>query len=433
MIFNAIILTGLSVENLLYSVLLILPMSALHYIVGFIINKIHEKELAESKELNLLSEIPYVQSLLNPKTAIYEKVINTITDDELNIMLVSGPAGIGKTRSLKEAKQLFKDNGWDWYYGDCDEIQGVNAISFEPFVEAFKELLKIDEFADRGKQLEATMGKAVNLGAAIVDIDSSIISEYERDGEQSISEMCLEIIDKLENRKNKTVFVMEDLHWVDVESYSFLNQLLKHINRNKFLRGHMCIILSMRDESLSETRGVTYSQLVEDLELLNHNSTSKCTVEELLTKDQFKVVDFVNNLSSENNQFKIQSNSLLEINALFNESLIEFQNQGYVTPLFIFKVLEKWINDGVLKYSTEGYVLTQNIDFNSLPNKEEIDSFYHSIIDKYEEKWKRLLESAAVIGSKFDANILTQVWNYELLDVLGFLEKAVNDKLLIDV
>ena len=433
LIFNAIILTGLSVENLLYSVLLILPMSALHYIVGFILNKIHEKELAESKELNLLSEIPYVQSLLNPKTAIYEKVINTITDDELNIMLVSGPAGIGKTRSLKEAKQLFIDNGWDWYYGDCDEIQGVNAISFEPFVEAFKELLKIDEFADRGKQLEATMGKAVNLGAAIVDIDSSIISEYERDGEQSISEMCLEIIDKLENRKNKSVFVMEDLHWVDVESYSFLNQLLKHINRNKFLRGHMCIILSMRDESLSETRGVTYAQLVEDLELLNHNSTSKFTVEELLTKDQFKVVDFVNNLSSENNQFKIQSNSLLEINALFNESLIEFQNQGYVTPLFIFKVLEKWINDGVLKYSTEGYVLTQNIDFNSLPNNEEIDSFYHSIIDKYEEKWKRLLESAAVIGSKFDANILTQVWNYELLEVLGFLEKAVNDKLLIDV
>ena len=433
LVFNAIILTGLSVKNLVYSVLLISPLSALHYLIGIILNRNHEKQLSRSKELNLLNEIPFVVSLLNPKIDIYKKIINTITDTELNIMLVSGPAGIGKTRSLKETKQLFIDTGWDWYYGDCDEIQGVNAISFEPFLEAFKELLRIDEFTDRGKQLEATMGKAVNIGAAIVDIDSSVISDYQRDEEQSISEMCIEIIDKLENRKNKTVFVMEDLHWVDEESYSFLKKLLKHINRNKFLRGNMCIILSMRNESLSETRGVSYSQLVDDLEMLKQNSTPEFTVEELLTTEHFKVYDFVNNLSSESNQFKIQNNSLLEINLLFNESLAEFGNQGYITPLFIFKVLEKWINDGVLRYSAEGYVLTQSIDFNSLPNSNEIDSFYHSVIDNYDEKWKRLLESAAVIGNKFNADILAQVWNYELLEVLGFLEKAVNNKLLIDI
>ena len=424
LVFNAIILTGLSVKNLVYSVLLISPLSALHYLIGIILNRNHEKQLSRSKELNLLNEIPFVVSLLNPKIDIYKKIINTITDTELNIMLVSGPAGIGKTRSLKETKQLFIDTGWDWYYGDCDEIQGVNAISFE---------LRIDEFTDRGKQLEATMGKAVNIGAAIVDIDSSVISDYQRDEEQSISEMCIEIIDKLENRKNKTVFVMEDLHWVDEESYSFLKKLLKHINRNKFLRGNMCIILSMRNESLSETRGVSYSQLVDDLEMLKQNSTPEFTVEELLTTEHFKVYDFVNNLSSESNQFKIQNNSLLEINLLFNESLAEFGNQGYITPLFIFKVLEKWINDGVLRYSAEGYVLTQSIDFNSLPNSNEIDSFYHSVIDNYDEKWKRLLESAAVIGNKFNADILAQVWNYELLEVLGFLEKAVNNKLLIDI
>ena len=66
--------------------------------------------------------------------------------------------GIGKTRSLFETKKSFEDNDWEWYYGDCDEVQGETAISFEPFLEAFKNLLKIEEFTNRGEQLDSSLG-----------------------------------------------------------------------------------------------------------------------------------------------------------------------------------------------------------------------------------------------------------------------------------
>ena len=433
LLFNSIILTGLTIANLGLSIVVILPLSIAHYAIGYYLNRTYEYNLNQSSNNTLLSNVPYINKLLDPKDAIFNKIVSTMSDTELNIMIVSGPSGIGKTRGLLEAKELFEINGWDWYYGDCDELQGENAISYEPFLEGFKELLKIEEFTNRGEEMEKSMGKAVNIGAAIMDIDASFIGDYERNTERSISEMCIEIIDKLESRKNKTIFVMEDLHWIDPESYAFLNKFIEMINRNKFLRGNMCIILSIREESLFDYRGPSLSQLIAKTNDLNKNSSFKFKVEELLNFSNFNTVDFVKHLSQQNNQFKIQNNSLAEINSLLNNSIKEKNMLGQITPLYIFKTLEKWISDGLLKYSPSGYLLTANIDSDSLPNDMEVDSFYHTIIDQYDQKWQRLLESASTIGNKFNADILTQVWGYELLDVLGFLEKVVEDNLLIDI
>ena len=433
LLFNSIILKGLTIANLGLSIVVILPLSIVHYAIGYYLNKTYEYNLNQSSNKTLLSNVPYIKELLNPKDAIFNKIVSTMSDTELNIMIVSGPAGIGKTRGLLEAKELFELSGWDWYYGDCDELQGENAISYEPFLEGFKEMLKIEEFTNRGEKMEKSMGKAVNIGAAIMDIDASFIGGYERNTERSISEMCIEIIDKLESRKNKTIFVLEDLHWIDPESYAFLNKFIEMINRNKFLRGNMCIVLSIREESLFDYRGPSLSQLITKTNDLNTNSSFKFKVEELLNFSNFNAVDFVKHLSLQNNQFKIQSNSLVEINSLLNNTIKEKNMLGQITPLYIFKTLEKWISDGLLKYSPSGYLLTASINSDSLPNDMEVDSFYHTIIDQYDQKWQRLLESASTIGNKFNADILTQVWGYELLDVLGFLEKVVEDNLLIDI
>ena len=45
----------------------------------------------------------------------------------------------------------------------------------------------------------------------------------------------------------------------------------------------------------------------------------------------------------------------------------------------------------------------------------------------------KVIESAAIIGNRFDAEILAKVWGYEFLDILSFLEKAVRDELLEDL
>jgi hypothetical protein len=363
---------------------------------------------------------------------IYDKITNGMSEDKLNIMTLSAPMGIGKTASLKKVKSEFEKTGWNWYYGDCDEIQGEGAVTFEPFIEAFSKLLKISEFSNRHEGIEAQKSiitSAVNL----VGVNTDFIADFDRNEQKPMTEICIDIIDKLESLDKKTVFVMEDLHWIDPESYSFLKHFIDIINNNKFLRGNLCIILTLRDGLNTNYRGVAHQVLIDDLEAINDDSENKFLIEKLLSTKDFNLFDFVKHLSDQNNKFKIQSYSMNQINTIFNDKLNENNDVAVLTPLYVLKVIEGWIEDETLKYTPNCYLLTKNLNINDLPNSKEVDVYYHSIFKSFEPKWQRLLESAAIIGNKFDADILAKVWGYELLDILAFLEKAVKYKLLNDV
>ena len=374
--------------------------------------------------------IPFVNSLVDPKIEIFEAIRDRASDVELNVMLISGHAGIGKTRSILEAKSKFINSGWDWYYGDCDEIQNDTSPSFEPFLEAFKDLLHIDAFSDRGKQLDSVVGSALEAGATLLPSDpTSFIKPYDRSSTERMTETCIEIIDTLEKKGKDFIFVMEDLHWIDPESYELLKLFIQVINRNKFARSKATILLTIRESDFITYRGTNISGLKTDLEKLQENTSHKFQTHNILSKKDFKVFDFLLFMNNNQNELKLQSSTLIQINELFNKS-IEHIN---ITPKYIITTVENWITEGTLVASYDGYKLTKQISVENLPAETDADVYYHSIISTYDKKWGRLLESAAIIGNQFDALILAKVWNYDLLDVLGFLEQAVNDRLVIDV
>ena len=433
--FNTYALTEISPSVFLSSLVFIAPISLIHLGIGKYMDKVNEKKLESSTEKTLLSDLKFIKDVIDPKKDIYDLINNNISEDNLNLMIINAPMGIGKTRSLEEAKTIFtnKDNNWNWYYGDCDEIQDENAISFEPFIEAFKKLLKFEEFTDRTKHLEDLSGDAVKTIAGISGAGSDMIGELKRDENRSMTEICVEIADKLEANKNKTVFVMEDLHWIDPESYAFLKHFIKTVNRNEFIRGNLCIVLTLRNDQASNYRGVDYNKLMGDLKDLDKQLESKTIIEDLLTEKQFNVKDFILHISNQNKQFKILDDSLAEINYKLNSALSENNDKSTITPLYILKVIEQWIQNNTLQYTPDGYVLTCSIDSLELPNTDEIDAYYHSILNDFDKKWTRILESAAIIGNKFDANILSQVWGYELLEILDFFETAEEKGLITDV
>ena len=173
---------------------------------------------------------------------------------------------------------------------------------------------------------------------------------------------------------------MEDLHWIDPESYSFLKLFVQMINRNAFLRGNMCIILSIRNDSKLSYRGPSIDQLKNDISSLQESSSFTFRIETLLGVESFNLFDFVKSLSTQDNKFKIQNNSMVNINDVFNQAIDEYVVE-YITPLYITKVLEKWIDDKILIYTPEGYKLTTTISSQELPNETGVDSYYHNIIE----------------------------------------------------
>jgi hypothetical protein len=432
-IFNTYALKDISLETFAGILIFIAPISIIHWLIGKYIDILNSKKLQLSHDNTLLDKLVFIKDVVDPITDLYDPIQRDLSDDNLNVMLIAAPMGMGKTRSLNEAKKTFTENDWKWYYGDCDKIQDENSVSFEPFLEAFKNLLKVEEFVDRSLQMESISGDAVKAITDIAGGPSDMINDFKRDESLTMTEICVEIAEKLESSKNKTVFVMEDLHWIDPESYAFLKHFIKTVNRNDFIRKNMCIILTIRNDEVNNLRGVNLQGLKDDLMALNKNLDTKAIITDLLIEDSFKVKDFINHVSNQNVQFKIQDDSLADINYKLNSSLLDKNSTLKITPLYILKIVEQWIQNKVLKYTPDGYVLTDSIESIELPNTKEIDSYYHAILEGFDVKWARMLESAAIIGSKFNADILSQVWGFELLEILGFLEEAEAKGLIVDL
>lgn len=432
LIFNRIIIFELSIQNLFISFLIIAPISILNHILDNYLDRLFEKKSKEATESSILNKVSYVKSVMDPAKSIYEAVEEKMSNN-LNIMLIEAPMGIGKTRSLEESIQYFNTNNWNVFYGDCDEIQDDTAVSFEPFLQAFSRLIG-ETWNSRSESTDKITKGIINIATDSTGIPLEI-TNFNSSTKKTMNEISLEIIDKLTKINKKVLFVMEDVHWIDPETLTLLKHFIKTVNRNPFLRKNLCIIITVRAEIKGSYRGLNYQELKKELSNLDETTKNLFDLSDLLDSGSFNLVDFVKNLSTDDNGYKIASSSMNQINKLFNDYNVQLQleSKDKLTPLYVFKVLESWISDSYLKYTPDGYVLTQTVDIESLPNFEDIDSYYHKIFDSFEPKWRRILESASVIGNRFDADILAQVWGYKLLDVLDFLEKAVNNGLLIDM
>ena len=433
-IFNAVIIFEFSVLTLFLSFIIFAPISILH---NKFFDRLFSHKSTESIERKANEKFSYVKSVMNPDV-IYKKVENKIKkSDKLKIMLIEAPMGIGKTRSLKESLKIFKENDWKVYYGDCNETLD-NGVQFEPFREAFSPLIG-ENLKSRSEYLDKTMGGFINKAAAAAGI-SEVVSDAPSNDNQTMNEISLEIVDKLTDIGKKVLFVMEDVHWIDPETLTLLKHFIQTVNRDPFLRQNLCIIITVRAEMKDYYRGLNYRDLKEKLNEWK-DKNNLFDLSNLLNSNSFDLNDFIKNLCVEDNGFKMVSTSMNRINTLFNKRNEEFQLElkDKLTPRYIINAIDVWIEDHKLLYSEEGYVLAvdgkdpETIEMEDLPPIENLDSHYHSVFEGFEEKWRRVLESASIIGNKFDADILAQIWHYDLLDILKFLESAVEKDLLEDV
>ncbi|MBR98337.1 MAG: hypothetical protein CMC57_00005, partial [Flavobacteriaceae bacterium] len=216
-----------------------------------------EKENLKRLENNNKDNWDFVEKVIDVKNQIFNSILTTENND-LNIYVINANQGIGKTRALNQVKKEFLKNNWYWFYGDCDEIQSDSSVTFEPILQAFGSLLNKEKLSDRSEEIDSITSKIVNTA-----IDSTIginpISEFKKNSESTIKNICLEITEKLNSLNQKIVITIEDLHWIDSESFAFLKELIKTINRFDSLRKNTSFILTVRS-NFNNDRGVNYEK-----------------------------------------------------------------------------------------------------------------------------------------------------------------------------
>lgn len=391
---------------------------------------VHQQEKGEINTGITNDKIPFVNSLICPKTIIFEKIIEEQESKNLKIFIATGSSGLGKTRAILESKILFDQSNWEWYYGDCDEYSNDKTPSFEPFLQAFKSLLLIDEFSDRRERLGENINSTIELGYSLLPADpSKLLHPKERTRVDKMTETCLEILDLLNKKNKKILFILEDLQWIDTETYELLKLFIKIANRNDGSRANLNILLSFREDNFNTYRGPNLNQLNDDLRIIESKSNNEINLISLFTSNSFNITDFTLSISTKNSPVYLETNTLQHINSIFNQSIRLID----LTPKYIIQTLEYWLQQGLLQRDANEIKLKQNISIEDLPSESDVDRYYHQIFSTYDTKWSRVLESAAFIGTRFDADVLAKVWNYDLLEVLNFLEQASHDKIIIDL
>jgi ATP/maltotriose-dependent transcriptional regulator MalT len=142
---------------------------------------------------------------------------------EASLLLVSGEAGVGKTRFVDEVASFAAGQEMRVLSGRCVQL-GIEGLPFAPITEALRTLIR--EVGD--SQLDDVLGPARGLVARLVpDVD---VAEREPLSNAQVLELVLGLVERLSARE-PLVILLEDLHWADRSTLDLAAFLVQNLRR----------------------------------------------------------------------------------------------------------------------------------------------------------------------------------------------------------
>jgi tetratricopeptide (TPR) repeat protein len=302
---------------------------------------------------------------------------NLATQEKGQTIFVSGEAGTGKTRLVQEfLKKIAKDecillSGW------C--ICNVD-IPYFPFLEAFKSYPAFQNQIIRDENISPQTAKERTFNAIT----------------QSLLTICSE---------KPTVLFIDDIHWADSASLALLHYISRTITAKRAI-----VIATLRSEDLfSDAQGRPHP-LVETLRLMRRESLLKeINLSSLSTKDSSQLIE---NMVGGQAQLRLTQK-------------ITSESQG--NPLFIIEALSMFLENGNLIQENGKWHLSTE-DF---PIPYKVKDIILRRAEKIEPNYRKILDIASVIGSRFDQSLLSSVLGKDILEVVEILQKINQSSSLI--
>ena len=142
--------------------------------------------------------------------------------------LISGEAGVGKTRLVSDFVEHARATGAEVLEGGC-VLLGDGALPYAPVVEALRGLVRrtpaeeLDALVGAGRSELARL--VPDLGSVTEDLRSGLSIGS---GQGRLFELLLSVLQRLADR-SPTVFIVEDLHWSDQSTRDLLGFLVRNL------------------------------------------------------------------------------------------------------------------------------------------------------------------------------------------------------------
>ncbi len=346
-------------------------------------------------------------------------VIDRLRERSGAVYFITGSGGSGKTRLIEELKSSVYATGGLLVEGKCS-IQS-NKVPNKPFQEA------LDSFMTNFHNLSPSQRESImiairdefhNLGELIIKLNPALAElmgespplvaleperEYKR-FHMIISQFLL----KLSDLVGGLVIVLENLQWTDEGTLNIVAELLNDISR------HPLVIIGVyRDDEITDDHG---------LEKLHIEIAAR---EAPLTRIHLEQFD-----APTMNRFV--AGLLLEPEEqTAGISQFIFQKSGG-NPFFAIEILKQLIEDAVLVYKKNRW----RFDESKLGSVEISASSVDVIlkrINRLNKNEKDILSGAAVMGEKFNMQLLFKMSDLDRTEIVRIIDKAIDLQLLVDL
>mgnify|MGYP000454032361 CR=1 FL=1 len=361
-------------------------------------------------------------------------------ESDSSVLYMEGPSGSGKTALIKDhltsliEKDINNYGDYKLFYGDCDEFQEEKILQYEPFIQAFGEIVGDDLTKDKDSDIREKTANAISKVHQYGEVLGSILKSGENEKKSVdippliLSRLLIQgILDYTKyNNKKHILLVIDDIQWIDDDTLQLLKifsaEIAKEIAKNGQLKFKL-ILIHTPDAEKSGAHINQESNDFEDLlkkrkELFPNFSNSTFALPKFDSE-----VYIENMLSLANLEFSPKS---------LRELTLFIENNDLNSPLLINNFLGACVRKHYLRISDKVVILKEKSDFDEISYPNAIKDQYFELFESLNPEVLNLLEAAAYIGEDFEASILADVWKIDRLKTLILLREAEKSGIIKD-
>ena len=331
--------------------------------------------------------------------AVLDAVVDRAIGGRGGVVNVVGPPGIGKSRVAREVAALAASRGIDVFWTFCESH--TSDIPFQVMARLLRASSGVADlngeaarFALRSKLAAADRQDLLLLDDLLGIADPDVpLPQIDPDARRRRLTALINTASLA--RTEPALFIIEDAHWIDTVSESMLADFLSVIPRTPSM-----VLITARPEydgALTRTRGAQTIALAP----LGDSDTAALL------------------------------GGLLGSDASVGDLAVTIAERAAGNPFFVEEMVHELVERGVLSGDRGGYVCRADVAVITVPAT--VQAAMEARIDRLNAPAKRTLNVASVIGSRFDAELLTvlgldpvlnELLEAELIDQVRFTPRA---------
>lgn len=317
-------------------------------------------------------------------------------------ILISGEAGIGKSRLVAEARACAAAANWSIVQGNCYEPD--RSLPYAPLLDLFRSHLTGRPADDFAQTFGPSAPELVKLLPELATLWPGVVATRALDPEpekRRLFHVLAQVLVGLAGAQS-LLLIVEDLHWADDTSIEFLLYLARRVTSHPIL-----LLLTYRSEDVHPSLHRFLAEL--DRGRLG----TELALESLSPHEADTMLQAIFGLNR-----PVRADFLDAIYAL---------TEG--NPFFIEEVLGSLLATGDI-YRAGGLWGRKEIEEIRIPRSVQ-DAVQHRV-GQLEESAREVLVLAAVAGRRFDFGLLQALTQHEEHELLGLVKELIGAQLVVE-